>query len=431
MPALRRPARSPRLPFALPLAFLMTVALLACQDEDATLTPTPAPTDPTAEETLAIVAERTADLFGHPDGPGPAVTLLDDEQLAEVIDDLLADPEIAAALERDQAFYAILDLVPPGTDIAQLNRELLLTGLAGLYRPELDHLYVRMFGGFSALEESTASHEYTHYLQDLHYDLDRLFDAAAGNRDAELAVRALVEGDAVYVQNAYIAAHFNALQLFGMSFGGLLAASEAPAVPLAFTRETTFVYLRGERWVDELLWRGYSREQLYADPPRTTEEVLHPALYTADLPAPTVSLTIDPAGYPAAWIPAPPETIGELMLSIWLEEHRAGSPASAAAAGWNGDALRIFLADGQSVAAVARIAWDTAPDAEEFIDVAATALDRDGRYATLRCDSCPIDAWDGPAGVLLLGNVDPTTTDVVLVIAPTLAEAEQLLLAIR
>ncbi len=133
-------------------------------------------------------------------------------------------------------------MIPPGTDLLSLNEELLNAGVAGLYRPEVDRLYVRLFGSFSALEEATASHEYAHYLQDAGYDLERMFEVVAGNRDAELALRVLVEGDAFYVQQQYIAEHFNAVQLFGMSFGGILAAAEAPSIPYALTRQTTFVY---------------------------------------------------------------------------------------------------------------------------------------------------------------------------------------------
>ena len=39
-------------------------------------------------------------------------------------------------------------------------------------------------------------HEFTHALQQLHFDFDAKFDAIEGNTDATFALRALVEGDA-------------------------------------------------------------------------------------------------------------------------------------------------------------------------------------------------------------------------------------------
>ena len=61
-----------------------------------------------------------------------------------------------------------------------------------------------------------------------------------------------------------------------MSFGGILAAAEAPSIPYALTRQTTFVYLDGQRWIDELPTDGYERAEFYSNPPRATREILHP-----------------------------------------------------------------------------------------------------------------------------------------------------------
>ena len=184
--------------FALPLiAALLALALGACGNSDAAPIVAPSPAagaDLDASATLALVIERTEQLFDLDGAGGPEILLIDQEQLAAVLAELLADPELIESLRRDQAFYTLLGLIPPGTDLLSLNEELLNAGVAGLYRPEVDRLYVRLFGSFSALEEATASHEYAHYLQDAGYDLERMFEVVAGNRDAELALRGASRG---------------------------------------------------------------------------------------------------------------------------------------------------------------------------------------------------------------------------------------------
>jgi hypothetical protein len=417
---------------SLVVATVGVIALAACGGSGE---PTPVPTvlpedDAETAATLALVADRTEDLFALDGGDGPEITLLDDDALASLIAELLEDPESVESLRRDEAFYSLLGLIPPGTDLLALNEELLNAGIAGLYRPELDHLYVRLFGQFSSLEEATAAHEYAHYLQDVGYDLDVMFDTTAGDRDAELALRALIEGDASYVEQLYIAAHFNAVQLFGMGFGGLIAASQAPAVPYVFTRETAFVYVDGQSWVGDELSGGASRESLYAHPPLSTSEILHPWRYRGTEPMTVSPLEVAAAELPTGWGAGSSETIGELLLSIWLQELGAVG-SSEAAAGWAADALRVFHDQDAPAGFVARIWWEAPEEADEFVSVATSALDGDPRYLPATCDGCQFELWDGPAGILALDQASRTADQVTLAVAPTLDDLEQILAAVR
>ena len=418
--------------FALPLiAALLALALGACGNSDAAPIVAPSPAagaDLDASATLALVIERTEQLFDLDGAGGPEILLIDQEQLAAVLAELLADPELIESLRRDQAFYTLLGLIPPGTDLLSLNEELLNAGVAGLYRPEVDRLYVRLFGSFSALEEATASHEYAHYLQDAGYDLERMFEVVAGNRDAELALRALVEGDAFYVQQQYIAEHFNAVQLFGMSFGGILAAAEAPSIPYALTRQTTFVYLDGQRWIDELPTDGYERAEFYSNPPRATREILHPETYASQHDDLRVHIDIAVSELPAEWSVGVAETIGELMLTIWLQDLSARG-AAIAADGWTGDALHVFHEDGIPIGFIAEIAWATSADGAEFSAAASTALDADRRYERAVCPVCAPLTWQGPAGVLQIE--DSVAGSTWIAVAPSADAVEQLIDAVR
>lgn len=417
---------------ALIAAAFVAITLAACgTSAEPTPTATPAVADePETVETLALVAERTEELFELDGGDGPEVTLLDDDELADLIEELLTDDESAESLRRDEAFYTLLGLIPPGTDLLELNEELLNAGVAGLYRPEIDHLYVRLFGSFSSLEEATASHEYAHYLQDVGYDLEAMFEVVSGDRDAELALRALIEGDASYVEQQYIAEHFNSVQLFSMGFGGVLAASEAPAVPYVFTRETTFVYLDGQRWISNLLRQGYERGEVYADPPRTTREVINARDYTDDRQRERLELVFNEDKLPADWSIGPRETVGQLVLSVWLEEldARSGS-ASRATDGWLVDAAYVMHDDNEPVALVVQLEWESIDEALEFTEIATESLDDDLRYAATDCSFCDAGAWDGPSGVITLHPLGGTS--LLLVVAPTTEDVRQIVRGVR
>ena len=413
-------------------SILLLALIAACDGSDATTTPTPSPTaDPEAayvDQTLALVARRVEQLRGLDAGDGPTITLLTDEDLAALIDELLAEADSIDAITHDQALYTLLGLIDADTDLLAVTREVSIAGIAGLYRPQLNHLYIRMFGGFSALEESTASHEYQHYLQDRHFNLQTMLNGA--NRDTTLAVHALVEGEASYIQNQYVIAHFNAAQAFSMGFGGALAAVDAPAVLAVLARETRFVYLGGLFFVSDLLATGRSADQLFQNPPTTTEQLLHPAKYRVGEVAIDVTPLIADLLLPPAWTVQSTDVLGEFMLDAWLREVGAGSDAADAAAGWGGDAYHLLTSDGGTTALIALIEWDTPQDQREFVDVVTAALD--DRYGGLACASCDFPVFIGPGGPTgIAEGASDGHAWTILVVAPSGDEVASLINAAR
>ena len=413
---------------------LLALALLAACDQagDARPEPTPAatlnPTDPYALETIALVAERMQLLRDLDGGDGPAVSLLDEAALTDLVDELFAEPEQREAFAHYQRLYTLLGLIDAETDLAEIYRELSIAGIAGLYRPELDRYYVRMFGQFSSLEESTSSHEYQHYLQDRHFDLEAMLEPAASNSDRARALHALVEGEATYFQSRYTEEYFNSVQLFGLTFGGVLAAAEAPAVPPALAREAQFTYLGGLRFVIASLDAGLTANELFARPPTSTEQVLHPEKYRANETGDDVSPLLPAVALPDGWSAAASDVLGELQLRTWLQDIGARSDAGEAAAGWGGDAYQLITTANGDDALLARIHWDTPADMNEFSSTVETALEADDRYQPVDCGSCAYPRWESPAGVLALWRTESDGHEAtLLVIAPSRADVIKLM----
>ncbi|HVZ74377.1 MAG TPA: hypothetical protein VHJ20_18480 [Polyangia bacterium] len=130
-------------------------------------------------------------------------------------------------------------------------------------------------------------------------------------------------------------------------------------------------------------------DALWAAPPRSSEQVLHPEKYDAREAPMTVDATAPPAL--AAWREVSADVLGELGVRAWLARAVEPPRAERAAAGWGGDRAALFVAQetpspdaGASDAGAPaptsfvawRTLWDDAAEAEDFARAAAPVLAR-------------------------------------------------------
>jgi hypothetical protein len=155
---------------------------------------------------------------------------------------------------------------------------------------------------------------------------------------------------------------------------GATPVPDTSGVPQWMVRQLEFPYLTGYTWVTQV-WSSGGWEAVdaaYADPPASTEQVLHPAKYRSGerpvaVPDPGLANRLG-----AGWRDVESSTLGEAMLGIWLAAlGLAQGDAQAAAAGWGGDRLTVALGPDGEWALALRIAWDAASEANEFDDAHA------------------------------------------------------------
>ena len=377
---------------AVPLAAALTCALLAgCGTTGPTATPlisptaslAPAATTPpsasleSARPAAEVYAEiRTAVEAIRGLSPTAAVepVLIDEAQLRT---NLAAEFDAALTprqLANSQDMLIALGLLPAGSSLRKLTLDFQTGQVAGYYSPDKDQLFVVQRGeGVGAVAESTYAHEFTHQLQDQHADLEALGTAVVDQSDRSLARLALVEGDATSVQSTWMTANLDAKEM-----GEILAASLDPAAlealqnAPAYLRDTAiFPYQDGFAFVSGLLAKGQyaAVDAAFADPPDSTEQILHAEKYATREDPVAVAIPGDLAArLGSGWAVAAQDTLGELILRVWLTN--AGvAPGSArpAAAGWGGD--RAALLRGPSGATCVGLAtvWDSAADATEFV----------------------------------------------------------------
>ncbi|MDE2928618.1 MAG: hypothetical protein OXT71_19720 [Acidobacteriota bacterium] len=282
-------------------------------------------------------------------------------------------------LDLDRRLLVKLALIPESLDYRRTLVRLLTEQVAGYYDPKARTLHV---ADWVPVQEQlpVMAHELAHALQDQHFDLDKLLEGVEGNEDTTQAHVAVVEGEGLGLMLEYV------LEPAGMSFldipdivqmqkDQMANASQSydvfRTVPAFFREALLFPYVQGARFLQHYVrrhgWPGVDR--LYADLPRSTEQILHPEKYESPKDEPThVEPPPLPAGLGGRWERIYRNVLGEFMFRLILDQFLEADPARGAAAGWDGDSVQLFEGAEGELALWIRSVWDTEQDAAEFVE---------------------------------------------------------------
>jgi hypothetical protein len=299
----------------------------------------------------------------------------------------LLDTELSPdAWERERQAMHAWGLLPADFPLRTFVLDLLTEQAAGYYDPEHETFFIADWLP-AELQKPIMAHELVHALQDQHYDLQRHFAPLQEHADLTLARQALLEGDAMAVMFAYI------LQPLGMrieqmpDLERLLPAENTllgeqfqvfARAPLILKQQLLFPYISGLRFVRTALSRhGWEAlRDLYAHPPESTEQVLHPDKYFAETPDRPQPIALQlPERLQDTWLKRKRDVLGEFLLSVVLRQFLPEPEAKRSAAGWRGDRYELFVhqTSGRLVL-VSLTAWDDATEAEEFFHSYAQLL---------------------------------------------------------
>lgn len=269
-------------------------------------------------------------------------------------------------------------LLPDGINLPGMVSELLSEQVAAFY--DLENHELRTFEKLNLnrnVERMIVAHEVIHALQDQNFDLAALALDRKDNDDLALASAALVEGDANYHMGIYLRVHFRMRDFLGdLRFLFSQQADTLLAAPVYLRETLLFPYQEGQRFVAELCARGgiAALNKAFAQPPQSTEQVLHPEKYLSgdDAPKP-VDVRLTPA---PSWRWLHENTVGELGIRAHLTPLLGAERAARAAEGWGGDRYVVYEtqtpADGWVL--VWKTVWDTPADAREFFDAMEAAF---------------------------------------------------------
>ncbi|MEO8247239.1 MAG: hypothetical protein ABI622_09005 [Chloroflexota bacterium] len=333
-----------------------------------TSTASPTPLPAASREPQAVFSEieeqvRAQRLLPTPD-IGPAEVIGRDELAAELRAIFDADYP-PARREADNIALRALGLLGEGQDFAELQLELLTDQVIGFYDQDRRRMVVVTDAGVDAQARMTYAHEYTHALQDGAFGIDALGTDTLGEDDRNLAHLSLIEGDASLVMVLWAIEHDPA----GL---GEVASGPVPdmgSIPDWMVAQLSFPYTAGANFVASLYQSGGfdAVDAAYADPPDSTEQILHQDKYVSGEAPVAVAETDVAAALGDGWTNVPSTTLGEGLIAIWLRHLGADqTDADNAARGWGGDrASAASNADGE-VALVLRLAFDSRTQADEF-----------------------------------------------------------------
>jgi hypothetical protein len=325
------------------------------------------------------IEEQVIELRGlTPNGEVDRALLSPAELRQHVTEDFLED--YTAEEARDDALtLAAFGLLEPEFDLYDFYIELFSEQVAGFYDDETTKMYVIQDQGFRGPQRLTYAHEYVHALQDLTYDIETGlgYSDEACEEDSErcAAIQALLEGDASFLEIEWFT-NFSTrqdqreIQEFYSNYESPIY-DRAPA----FMREDfIFPYLSGQTFVEYLHNQGGwpAVDRAYANPPVSTEQILHPERYPDDVPIP-VELPDLEETLGEGWREIDRGVMGEwftyLILAFGLDEGARLdiAQAQAAAEGWGGDSYIVYYNEeaGQTVM-VLHTQWESEGDANEF-----------------------------------------------------------------
>jgi hypothetical protein len=313
---------------------------------------------------------------------------------AESMEDL-QEPEAQEALEAMRATLRAFQLAPPGADVGAAYADIMKESLGGYYSSDerrlvlVEHQGAMSTAGLqpNSEEAMTAAHELVHALQDQNFDLWNMLNRELMDDDVDLALGALVEGDASLAMLEYTnPGSWRALEplqradLVEMMSGETVldADSALGRAPRILRESLLFPYGHGLAFVAGLHETGgWARiDQAFAQPPLSSEQILHPERYTADTPDWPIRLELPDLAplYGEGWRAVEENTFGEAGIRSVLRDHLphgSSREQRAAAGGWGGDRYVVLRGPSDDAwSGVWLTTWDSADDAREFLAIA-------------------------------------------------------------
>jgi hypothetical protein len=383
--------------------------------------PTPAitPSSELLEELDALKAEAEV-LRGLPLTLPITRSLMTRDGLAVYMEQQLAEEYSPEELEAEVRVLAAFDFVPQDFDLLTLLADAYSSEVLGMYDDEGDTFYVitdAAGGDLDLVARLTSVHEYTHGIQDEHFELETFLDGEQLSDDQFLARQSLVEGDATLVMSYYLGTHrdeFSAEDLEALrSRSAEGRQSGLAAAPPIFRETFDFAYVRGLEFVAILQEEGWDAvDAAYADPPQSTEQILHPEKYLSRDEPQIVALPPLTDTLGAGWHLVRADTLGEFQTALYLDQRLGQGIVDRASQGWGGDQYALYANNGQDVLVYGTV-WDSPQDREEFVTAyQAYAGEKYGLAATRGGETelwwetpaqTAVLTWEGTAVRVILG----------------------------
>lgn len=262
------------------------------------------------------------------------VTLLNDTDFTKKLNE--KNKIDTAALGKQAKELAALALIDGHMDLVPLEKSLLGGAVVGFYDSESKELFVRG-AQITPYTKEVMVHELTHAVQDQHFNINRPELDKRNDESAE-AFLGLLEGDAVTVQNQFVASE-SAQDQAASQVEQLQGVGKIPTnIPQVLLEILVFPYTAGPPFISAVRSaKGQAGlDAAFTTPPTTTQQLLHPDRFLAHdagqtVPKPPADATAIDDGI-----------LGEQGLDLLLKHATTGgnldpSLSKKASTAWDGD----------------------------------------------------------------------------------------------
>jgi hypothetical protein len=274
--------------------------------------------------------------------------------------EFLADKQFVAAISQgddssgspdDQSYVGAVrafGLISGNVDLSKSSQDFQQTDVVGLYENNDRTVFVRG-DTLNPNVRSVLAHELTHALQAQYFNLDKM---RSGHQDDDSAVTALIEGDAVRVQNAYEQSLSSSdqqllIQEQDQTGGQIDKSNSEQKIPQFLIDQGDFPYDFGPTFVAALVAEGGNDKvnAAFRDPPTLDSQIITPGSYAPGGRPPSVRAPVLPRG---AHEIQSPSGFGQLPLTEMLGDEIGYPAAWSATRNWQQDQWIGYTVDGRS-----------------------------------------------------------------------------------
>lgn len=306
---------------------------------------------PSAEQISRIlgqISEITGLKLKH---PVPMSTLTKAEW-RRWVDERVRESAKPEEIRVEETAMKLFGFLPPDFDLRASTVDLMSEQAAAVY----DHKKKRMIFVRDAapqdMEEAVLAHELSHALADQHFDMGRFLEKGPRSDESESARMAVVEGQAMWIMieamlnrsGQSLTKNSGALQSMLPSMGKM-AASQYPVFdksPLYLKESLLFPYSAGllfqQAVIDKLGREAFAA--VLRDPPKNTQQVLHPQKYLAHEAVASVNLPeFDGLGKLKKLTDG---DVGEFDVHVLFEQYSSKKDADELAPAWRAGRFELL-----------------------------------------------------------------------------------------
>lgn len=278
-------------------------------------------------------------------------------------------------------------LIPKGFPIDSFMEDVLTDQIAGLYDPKAKEFYIADWIPVDEQKEVMA-HELTHALEDQSFHIDPWIKAARPNDDGELARDSVSEGSAMAAMVDYDLEDMHRSVRDLPDVSALIQASavgemdkdpKLSKAPIYIRDSLIFPYLAGVTFTQQFLkahdgWQDL--HLIFEHPPVSTQQIMHPEKYLADVQPVAIKLPDWKAAAPSDWKLLEENVMGEFGVEELLKQFLGEDAAKLTSPGWTGDRYAVFEdSKDKTLPIVFVLDMDSEEDAARFFGQYSSALE--------------------------------------------------------